>query len=325
VTLKGFNVFHQAKTINPLISCLVFDSVSRMTGSSTIRVALSQIQMRPVESFKEFERGLLTHVEAAALNDAQLIVLPEYFSAPLLGLEDSRLGTFDRLSRLGSRFGDFEALFGGLAKKHGITIVAGSSPRLEGGKVFNTSAVCTPTGRSWRQDKIMLTPFERQWDLSSGTELNVFSSNDLGRFAVAICYDVEFSEIVRPAGLKGLDFLVVPSCTEDQSGHYRVRLCAQARAIENQCYVLHCPSQGYLPGVREATYHTGTAAIYTPCDAGFAQGGIACIGDQQHEGMLFGQLNRSLIAQTKTHGAVRTHFDSQSIANSQIAVKVIEL
>jgi predicted amidohydrolase len=296
-----------------------------MTGSSTVKVALSQIQMRPVESFKEFERGMVLSIEAAAINEARLVVLPEYFTVPLLCLEDPRLGTFDRLSRLGSRFGELENLVGGLAKKHGVTVVAGSSPRLEGGKIFNTSAVCSPTGQAYRQDKLVLTPFERQWDMSAGSELMVFFSKDLGRFAVAICYDVEFSEVVRPAGLQGLSFLVVPSCTEDQSGYFRVRLCAQARAIENQCYVLHCPSQGYLPNVPEATYHSGKAAVYTPCDNGFAQGGIACVGDQQPEGMLFAHLDLALIANTKTHGTVRTHQDSLTLNKQNLKVKAIEL
>jgi predicted amidohydrolase len=52
-----------------------------------------------------------------------------------------------------------------------------------------------------------------------------------------ICYDVEFPELSRLMADEGMNILFVPFLTDTQNGYTRVKHCAQARAIENECYV----------------------------------------------------------------------------------------
>ena len=52
---------------------------------------------------------------------------------------------------------------------------------------------------------------------------------------------------------------VVPSCTDDRQGFLRVRYCAQARAIENQMYVIHSSTVGSLPMVPAVSLNYGQA------------------------------------------------------------------
>ena len=51
-----------------------------------------------------------------------------------------------------------------------------------------------------------------------------------------------------------MQILFVPFLTDTQNGYNRVRLCAQARAIENECYVGHC-RRGGQPAARQQHGH----------------------------------------------------------------------
>ena len=71
--------------------------------------------------------------------------------------------------------------------------------------------------------------------------------------------------------LQGANVLVVPSCTDDRQGFLRVRYCAQARAIENQAYVLgvnRCGSDLKL-------HYSGRSQIIGPRGEILADGGEA--------------------------------------------------
>ena len=63
---------------------------------------------------------------------------------------------------------------------------------------------------------------------------------------IQICYDVEFPELPRLLAEQGMQILFVPFMTDTQNGYTRVRSCAQARAIENECYVAIAGSVGNL-------------------------------------------------------------------------------
>ena len=88
-----------------------------------------------------------------------------------------------------------------------------------------------------------------------------------------MCYDVEFPEVARGAARAGARILIVPSCTDDRQAFLRVRYCAQARAIENQRYVIHAGTVGSLPMVPAVSINYGQAAILTRGDRA-VRGGI---------------------------------------------------
>ena len=73
---------------------------------------------------------------------------------------------------------------------------------------------------------------------------------DCGKVGVLICYDCEFPELVRLMALQGMQLLIVPFLTDTQNAFSRVRLCAMARAVENECFVAIAGSVGNLPKVK---------------------------------------------------------------------------
>ena len=202
----------------------------------------------------------------------------------------------------------------GLAVKYKIIIVGGTQPVFSEhkSKILNKCYVYSPDGTYEAQAKLHMTRFEKEdWLVSPGNRLKMFETS-FGKFAVAICYDVEFPEIARTAARLGAHFLVVPSCTDDRHGYLRVRYCAQARAIENQMYVIHSPLVGSLPTVPAVSLNYGQAAIYTPSDYSFARDGLLAEGAVNQESMIIGDINLSLIEESRESGTVLPLRDSQT-------------
>ena len=147
-----------------------------------------------------------------------------------------------------------------------------------------------------------MTRFEtEEWDVTADATLRIFET-EFGRLAIAICYDVEFPEIARAAARQGAHILVVPSCTDDRQGFWRVRYCAHARAIENQLYVIHSGTVGSLPMVPAVSLNYGQASILTPSDFAFSRDGILAEGNPNQEMMVIGELNLETICESRSSG-----------------------
>jgi predicted amidohydrolase len=81
---------------------------------------------------------------------------------------------------------------------------------------------------------------------------------------VLICYDSEFPELARRLVDEGARIIFVPFCTDNRQGYMRVRYCAQARAIENQCFVVLSGNVGNLPGVDNMDVQYAQSCILYP-------------------------------------------------------------
>lgn len=285
-----------------------------------IRVASVQYNLRPVASFQEFAEQVTALVATAADYGAQLVVLPEYFTVQLLHLADIRRPIDLQVRDLARNVPEYMALVGGLARKHGTYIVGGTIPTLEEGSadvVHNVSYVFGPAGGHVAQAKIHTTRWESdEWRISPGTRLKIIDT-EIGRMAVTICYDVEFPELARAAARAGALMLICPSCTDDRQGYLRVRYCAQARAIENQIYVVHSCTVGSLPQVPAVSLNYGAASILTPSDFAFSRDGILREGNINDEMMVIGDLNLRVLEESRTSGSVLPLRDSQS--SSEVA------
>ena len=101
--------------------------------------------------------------------------------------------------------------------------------------------------------------------IQGGDKIAVFDT-DAGRVGIQICYDVEFPELSRILATQGLDILFVPFWTDTKNSYLRVRHCAQARAIENECYVVIAGSVGNLPEVESLDVQFSQSAVLTPSD-----------------------------------------------------------
>jgi predicted amidohydrolase len=288
-------------------------------------VASLQYFIRPISTFDQFRDQVIGLVETAADYGARLVVFPEYFTLQLLTLSDVRRPLADQVRTLAGQEGAFLDLMSTLATRHEQYIVAGTIPHLdEDGALSNVCHVVGPAGRHGFQAKLHMTRFEREWAIGPGTRLNVFETS-FGRMAVAICYDVEFPELVRAAARCGAHVLAVPSCTDDRQGFLRVRYCAQARAIENQMYVVHSSTVGTLPMVPAVSLNYGQSAILTPSDFAFARDGILAEGIPNQETMIIAELNLDTIVEGREWGTVLPLIDSGATQNLVASPTVIEL
>jgi predicted amidohydrolase len=289
---------------------------NRVVRLDRIRVASLQYFIRPVATFEQFQEQVTALVETAADYGAHLLVFPEYFSVQLLTLGDVKRPIRQQIRDLASQVDRLIDLFSDLARDHEMYIVGGTFPELGPDRhtVFNHCYVFGPTGNHGVQAKLHMTRFEtEEWDVSAGTKLRIFQTS-FGKIAVAICYDVEFPEIARAAAREDVHVLVAPSCTDDRQGFLRVRYCAQARAIENQIYVITSHTVGSLPMVPAVHLNYGQAAILTPSDFPFARDGLLAEGNINHEMMVIAELNMEIITHSRTTGTVLPLEDSRRTA-----------
>src|SRR5690606_24093566 len=122
-------------------------------------------------------------------------------------------------------------------------------PSIENDTLKNIGYICHRNGHVDQYEKIHITPDERKaWGIRGGDTLKVYET-DAGRIGVLICYDVEFPELGRLLADQGMQILFVPFLTDTQNAYMRVRTCAMARAIENECFVAITGSVGNLPKV----------------------------------------------------------------------------
>ncbi|MEZ6243066.1 MAG: GNAT family N-acetyltransferase [Phycisphaerales bacterium] len=285
------------------------------------RIAALQYYVRPIASFSEFREQVAGLVHTAADYDCDLLVFPEYFTVQLLTLGDVRRPMPEQVRDLAKRTPDYIEVFETLSRECGLHIIAGSIPTpdpADEGKVYNDSYFFAPDGTHATQGKINMTRFEHEvWRVSPRDTLRIFET-PIGRIAIAICYDVEFPELCRAAAHAGAVILVVPSYTDDRQGFIRVRYCAQARAIENQMFVVNAATVGSLPMVPAVSLNYGQASILTPSDFPFARDGILAEGIPNQETMVIGEVALDVLRRSRAQGTVRPLRDSQSMTPPRV-------
>ena len=181
-----------------------------------LSVAAAQYPIGRPATRAEWEAKIAAWVAEGAARGAELLVFPEYAAieqAAFLGpavYGDLRT-TLESVAALADERVAFHAT---LAARHGVHILVGSGPvRGADGRFVNAAQLVTPHGAVGVQEKLIMTPFERDWGVSAGERLQVFDTA-LGRLAVLVCYDCEFPLLARAAVEAGAEAILVPSCTE---------------------------------------------------------------------------------------------------------------
>ena len=152
--------------------------------------------------------------------------------------------------------------------------------------------------------KVHITPAEKSsWGMVGGDRLRTFDT-DCGKIGVLICYDVEFPELSRIMADQGMKILFVPFLTDTQNGFHRVKRCAQARAIENECYVAIAGSVGNLPFVHNMDIQFAQSSVFTPCDFAFPTNGIKADATPNTEMVLICDVDLDLLAELHQYGSV---------------------
>lgn len=282
------------------------------TPAAPVRVAACQYPVQFLGTWSRYESKLRALVGEAANRGAALAVFPEYASMELASLFGPEVyGDLRRqLEAVQTLLPDYRALHRALAMEHGLYLLAGSFPVREAdGSYRNRAYLCSPEGGEGFQDKLHMTRFEREhWQVDPGQTVKVFDTR-LGALAVATCYDVEFPQVVRNQVEAGAWLVLVPSCTDREAGYQRVRIGCQARALENQVYVVQAPTVGEAPWSESIDRNVGFGAIYTPVDIGFPDDGILVQGEAGQTGWVFADLDPRAIQRVRRKGQVFNHRD----------------
>jgi predicted amidohydrolase len=144
--------------------------------------------------------------------------------------------------------------------------------------------------------------------MEGGNRLNVFDT-DFGKIGILICYDSEFPELSRLLADKDMQILLVPFWTDTKNGYLRVRRCAQARAIENECYVAISGSFGNLPKVDNVDIQYGQTAVFSPSDFAFPHDAIMAETTPNTEMTLIVDVDLDKLQNLKNEGSVRNFLD----------------
>ena len=135
---------------------------------------------------------------------------------------------------------------------------------------------------------------------------------DCGKIGMLICYDVEFPELSRILAQQGVQILFVPFLTDTQNGYSRVRHCAQARAIENECYVAISGCVGNLPKVHNMDINFAQSAVFTPSDFQFPTNAVKAEATPNTEMVLIADVDLSLLKELHEHGSVQVLKDRRT-------------
>ncbi|MBO1901220.1 carbon-nitrogen hydrolase family protein [Leucobacter weissii] len=174
----------------------------------------------------------------AAASGARLVVFPE--EAMLLA-EDDLKPRFPEL--LPEIWPAFEALIRDLARRHGVTLVAGGYEPNPGDRALNTIIAAGPDGAElarYRKVHLYDAFSYRESDyVAHGTEPAPIIGVEGFRVGIANCYDVRFPELFRSMVDRGVDVISLSAAWVSGKGkeeHWSV--LTQARAIENVSWVL---------------------------------------------------------------------------------------
>ena len=292
VLLEWDNIYYEKQSIKANIT------------KKLIRLGLIQWQMRPYKSLDELLQQVEFFVDAVSGYRSDFALFPEFFNAPLMA-ENNHLSEPEAIRELAGYTSHIVAKFSELAISYNINIISGSMPELQNENLYNVGYLCKRDGTTERYEKLHVTPDEKKvWGMQKGKQLKVFDT-DCGKIGILICYDVEFPELSRLLADEGMDVLFVPFLTDTQNGYSRIRNCAQARAIENECYVAIAGCVGNLPKVHNMDIQYAQSMVFTPCDFAFPANGIKAEATPNTEMILIADCDVSLLRELNQFGSVR--------------------
>tara|TARA_R110001583_G_scaffold67490_7_gene192932 strand:- start:41912 stop:42763 length:852 start_codon:yes stop_codon:yes gene_type:complete len=202
----------------------------------------------------------------------------------LLLLPENALCVADKMHylRLAETLGDgpFQNQLSALAKQYHCYLICGSFPIKSSikNKIHTTSLVFSPSGKLISHyHKIHLFDalvddeqgaYKESDTFEPGISLQVFDwKTDNGTFKVglSICYDLRFPGLFQALRSQGADILLVPAAFTYVTGKAHWLALLQARAIENQCYVIAANQGGIHKGMTASQVESyGHSMIISP-------------------------------------------------------------
>jgi len=208
-----------------------------------VRVALVQADCSSDEGFDERIDRVLAETDRA-IEEADLAILPELWSTAAFDLDSARKHAQPFDCPLVSRMAE-------IARKHSTWLHGGSFAEVtEDGRHFNTSVLFAPDGSvAARYRKIHVFGYGGEAELMSAGDDLVVVQTPLGMTGLATCYDTRFPEQFRALTDKGATaFLITSGWPTKRIEAWDVLV--QARAIEDQAWVVACNQVGMQKGLQ---------------------------------------------------------------------------
>ncbi|MFJ5996983.1 carbon-nitrogen family hydrolase [Streptomyces sp. NPDC092370] len=210
-----------------------------------MRASVIQIAVNEDESVEARRQRAVTMVREQA--GADLVVLPELWTTGAFAYEE-----FGREAE--PLEGPTYEAMAKAASDAGVWLHAGSIPERDPeGPLYNTSLVFSPSGDlAAVYRKIHRFGFDKGEAvlMGAGTELVTVRLPET-TLGLSTCYDLRFPELFRGLVDAGAETLVVSAgWPELRRSHWT--LLAQARAVENQSFVIACATAGTHAGVPQA-------------------------------------------------------------------------
>ena len=280
-------------------------------ADSTARFCLVQWELKNGLELKHLFEKIEFYVEAASGYNGDFVLFPEFINASLLE-HYQNLNAKNSIIELSKLSNEFKNKFCELSRKYSINIISGSMPAMVENKLRNTGYFCAADGDCNYYEKIHVTPDEKEtWGFEGGSKIEVYES-EFGNIGILICYDIEFPELSRILAEKRIKILFVPFHTDTQNAYYRVRNCAMARAVENECYVAITGSFGILQKVENMDTQFTKSAVFSPCDFSFPVNGIIAEAEANTETLLVADVNLNLLEQLHQSGSVKNLKDRRT-------------
>lgn len=280
-------------------------------NKTIVRLGLVQWQMRSYKTVDELCEHAEYFIDAVAGYKSDFALFPEFYNAPLMA-KYNHMSEPEAIRMLAEYTEELKGRFLNMAISYNINIITGSMPVVIKDKLFNIGYLCRRNGTYEVYEKIHITPDEiKSWGMVGGDKIKVIET-DCGPVGILICYDVEFPELSRILADQGMQILFVPFLTDTQNGYSRVRFCAQARAIENECYVAIAGAVGNLPKVHNMDIQFAQSVVFTPCDFSFPTNGIKAEATPNTEMILVADVDLDLLAELHSYGSVKNLKDRRN-------------
>lgn len=223
---------------------------------------LTALQMRSVPDVLENLATIDTELAKLPSGDNHLVLLPEcclYFG----GSDKSQLAIAEKLDAPSMMINGLKKL----ALKYRINLVAGTIPLVSAKpQKFTASSLCiNEQGEVLGEyQKIHLFDvvvedgtgnYQESRFTQAGSSIQCL---DLGwcKVGMTVCYDLRFPELFRQLRNKGADVIVVPAAFTERTGMAHWQPLLQARAIENQVYIVAAGQQGEHQNGRRTWGHS---------------------------------------------------------------------
>ncbi|ANE04653.1 nitrilase-related carbon-nitrogen hydrolase [Corynebacterium crudilactis] len=170
---------------------------------NTIRVASCQIDI-DIDNPESIRASMISSVKAAADAGASLIVLPELATSGYCFADQAEATRRSEVIP-----GKWTTFLQEMSREFQIVLVSGISEISEEGVLFSSAIILDNGHLLGTYRKTHLWNTEKQF-FEQGNHLPTIFTTSVGKISVAICYDIEFPEVVRIAAEMGAEVLTAP-------------------------------------------------------------------------------------------------------------------